>query len=80
MSIQFKNSSLPEIYRSLQTGDIYVLIIDFFNKFMGGIPDNISFETIILGFSFAHHVQRKNIFRRLSSSIMKLLFFEKRGF
>ncbi|MGQ9616271.1 MAG: hypothetical protein ACUVWJ_07685 [Spirochaetota bacterium] len=75
-----KGSMLPEIYRGLQTGDIYVLIIDFFNKFMGGIPVNISFETIISGFSFAHHVQRKNIFRRLSSSIMQLLFFKKGGF
>ncbi len=73
-----EDSELPGVYQGLQTGDIYVLIVDFYRKFMGGIPENTSFESLRSGFSFAHHVQQGRLLRMLPFRVIHFLLFRRR--
>jgi hypothetical protein len=60
---KIEKSSLPAHYGSLRTGDIYVLIDEFYRNFMGGIPEDTDYDTIISGFVFAHGLRRRRKFR-----------------
>jgi hypothetical protein len=67
---KIEKSPLPVHYGSLQTGDIYVLIGEFYRNFMGGIPGDTDYDTIISGFVFAHGLRHRRKFR---SSVYRLL-------
>jgi len=64
-----KNSILPVQYRNLRTGDIYVLIGEFYNNFMDGIPSHVDYNSIISGYLFAHGLPPR---RRLRSYVYRL--------
>ena len=64
-----EKSVLPVQYRNLRTGDIYVLIGEFYRNFLGGIPAHVNYKTIISGYLFAHGLHPR---RRLRSYIYRL--------
>ena len=61
--MKIEKSMLPAHYRNLRTGDIYVLIGEFYRNFMGGIPEHTDYDTIISGFLFAHGLPLRRRFR-----------------
>lgn len=58
-----EESVLPSHYSDLHTGDIYVLLVSFYNDFMDGTPKDISHATIISGYLFARKIKTPRIYR-----------------
>ncbi len=67
---KIEKSILPAHYKNLRTGDIYVLMGEFYRNFMGGIPEDTDYDTIISGFIFAHGLRHR---RNLRSPVYRLL-------
>jgi hypothetical protein len=65
------NSPLAKHYQNLSGGDIYVLISLFYRDLLGEIPEEISNETVISGYLFAHKVRHYKPFR---TPLLTLLF------
>jgi hypothetical protein len=65
-----KKSILPTRYAEVRTGDIYVLIGEFYQKYMDGLPAQIDYNTIISGFLFAHGLPPR---RGFNSRVYRLL-------
>ncbi len=74
---ELKASVLPLKYRDLRTGDIYVLVSDFFSQYMGGLPAGVSFGTCISGFLFAHAIPQKRFFRAIPFKLVNRLLHGK---
>jgi hypothetical protein len=74
---EIRASVLPMKYRELRTGDIYVLIVDFFVKYMGGIPEGVGFATCISGFLFAHGITQNRFFRGFPFRLIGRLLYGK---
>jgi hypothetical protein len=64
-----ERSSLPKKYPDLRTEDIYVLLSSFYFDFMGGYPENISFESLISGYIFARNIKNPRPLRFFSSAL-----------
>jgi hypothetical protein len=62
---EIEKSELVPHYPDLAVGDIYVLMVSFYKDFMGGIPGNMSYATIISGYLFAHQISHRRSFRLL---------------
>jgi hypothetical protein len=58
-----EHSSLPRYYKNLRTEDMYVLVSGFYSDFMGGYPEEISFDTIISGYLFARRIKNRRLLR-----------------
>jgi hypothetical protein len=67
---KIEKSILPAHYSNVRTGDLYVLIAEFFHKFTGGIPPHVDYDIVISGFLFAHGLSPR---RGLKSHIYRLL-------
>ncbi len=76
-SKRIESSNLPEKYENLQTGDIFILIMEFFRNYMDGIPTDTGFETIISGFMFAHGISQRRLLRSLPFRIVSAMIFRK---
>lgn len=66
-----EKSPLSKHYQGLSGGDIYVLISLFYRDLLGEIPKDLSSETIISGYLFAHNVRHYKPFR---TPLLTLLF------
>lgn len=63
-------SLLVRRYRDIQAADIYVIVVRFYDDFMGGVPKDTGFDTLISGFLFSHNLRRR---RPLKSLLLRLL-------
>lgn len=66
-----EESSLPKKYPDLRTEDMYVLLSSFYFDFMGGYPENISFESLISGYIFARNIKNP---RPLRFFLFRIIF------
>ncbi|MFW6180353.1 MAG: ParB N-terminal domain-containing protein [Spirochaetota bacterium] len=66
-------AGLPDIYRGLREGDLYVLVTDFYRQYMGGKPRGVDFDLLISGFLFAHRIRERASFASLLRGLVRLL-------
>ncbi len=71
-------SHLTHKYPDLSSGDIYVLISGFYHDHMNGYPKNVSYETLISGFTFGRRIKKRRLFRFFIFRLLYLLFGGKR--
>lgn len=74
---KIEKSTLPARYSGHVTGDIYIMVTEFYRDFMGGVPNNTGFETLISGFKFVHKIPERRFFRLLPFRVFHFLFFRK---
>jgi hypothetical protein len=66
-------SGMPEVYQGLGEGDLYVLVADFYRRFMGGKPQGVDFDLLISGFLFAHRIRERPSLPALLRGAVRLL-------
>jgi hypothetical protein len=82
-SSEIAKSELPKRYPGLTPGDIFVLILGFYRDFFDGLPQDVSFETAISGYMFAHALPQRRPWRIFPFRILQTLLTgrsEKAGF
>jgi len=60
---QISLSELPSVYSGFSDGDLFVLVVGFFNECMGGMPVE-GFHTLISAFMFAHTLPERRTWRK----------------
>ncbi len=60
---EIMKSELDSHYSDLTAGDVYVLINSYYTDFMGGLPENVGFSTLISGYQFAHKIRHRRKYR-----------------
>jgi hypothetical protein len=70
---EIAESELPKLYPGLTPGDIFVLILRFYREFFGGLPEDVSFETAVSGYLFAHALPQRRPWRILPFRILQTL-------
>ena len=74
---EIKNSRLVKRYPDLAPEDIYVIVVGFYDDFMGGVPPAAGFDTLISGFMFTHSIRERPL-RRGFFRILRVLIFRGR--
>jgi len=72
------DSELPQKYPEAEPGDIFVRIINFYQDFMGVVPDFVSFSTLISSFMFARRIKKGRIFRSFPLSLLAKFYLPGR--
>jgi len=57
-------SELKSRYEHARKGDLYLTVTRFFKALMGGVPQDVGFDTVISSFLFARRLRSKRLFRR----------------
>ena len=68
-----RSSTLKQVYPDLRTGDIFVLILNFYRDLMNDLPDEFDFEDLISGYLFARKIRRLKRLRRLPYRVLTLV-------
>ena len=70
-----ERSELVHRYPDIGPEDIYVIVVRFYDDFLGGIPKKRSFETLISGFLFARKIRHRPSLFRLLFRLFGILVF-----
>jgi hypothetical protein len=74
---EIKDSKLIRRYPTQKPQDIYVIIVRFYHEFMGGLPQGVSFGTVISGFTFAHRIPQRRLLRAAPLRLVHRILFNK---
>jgi hypothetical protein len=74
---QIKASELVHRYPGHNPEDIFVIIARFYHEFMGGLPQNASFDTVISAFEFAHRIPQRRPLRTAPFRFIHRIVFNK---
>ena len=68
---EIEKSDLKRAYPDLTAGDIFVLITRFYRDFLGGVPEEVGFQTLISGYMFAHRIPQRRALRFFPFNILE---------